>query len=87
MGLSQLEKLEKQREALSKKIAEEKRKVDSRRRYLLGMVVEKAIADKRMNPQYIKGYAEAYVKNKTDRELLELPILEAVRNLGQDNQQ
>ena len=76
MGQSQLQKLEKQREALTKKITEQKRKIEYRRRYLLGMVIEKAIADKRINPQYLKEYAKVYIKKKADRELLDIPPIE-----------
>lgn len=79
MGNTQLQKLEKQREALNKKIAEQKRKNDYRRRYLIGMVIEKAIADKKINPQSLKEHAKLYVKKQADRELLNLTSLENIK--------
>lgn len=60
MGQSQLQKLEAQRKALNKKISEQKRiDVDTCSAWSL-----KKHADKHMNPQYISGYAEAYIKKK-----------------------
>ena len=74
MGYSQLQKLEAQREALSRKIAEQKRKVNGRRKYLIGEAFEKAVADGKIGADVLKRYVNYYIKNKNDRELLELEV-------------
>lgn len=86
MGHSQLQKLEKQREALSKRIAEEKRKVNGRRKYLIGEAFEKAVADGKIGADVIQRLTSHYIKNKADRELLGLPLGENLKKNDVDSQ-
>ena len=69
---TKIAKLEEQLESIRRKLQDEKRKIDTRKKILVGSAFLKAVEEQKIKPEVMTSLLNQYIKNKHDRELLGL---------------
>ena len=72
MSTKNINRLQEQLEALKRKLSEEKRKIDTRKKILVGSAFLKAVEEQKIKPEVMTSLLNQYIKKPHDREILGL---------------